>query len=303
MNQQSSATVSAQPHEPSGATAAISQPARKKVSVRMRIALLVVALIFGCLGIIFASSYEQLQVRSTASAYMTAIEKGDTTAITRLSSGTTSTALAQKTTADLKGANYTITGVHNTSGTGYRVSFEIKNSPTIKETTLTIQRGKVVSFSVTPNISLDTPKTTVTDACLTKDIVTKASVGGYASEPYSASGYQMGVVAFFESDSTNYQEGIGVAGSSDVVKLAEWTKIYQDRKFHLEITAKVQEGKLSDAGAQLATDRAEKIKKIFTDAGVLESKIKIMPHQAERGTTDFERSTWRNVNVSLIGDC
>lgn len=205
-----------------------------------------------------------------------------------------------------------MSGSTNKGAAGYLVNFDVKNSATIKVMAIIVFKGKVNTVNtntkggVTPADS-PAPSSTASaqadGACLTPDIVRKSTSSAYAPSPYRTSGFQGGITVFFQSDTIEFDAETASLQISDITTFGDWAKTNASRKFHLEITAKVQEGKLSDAGAQLATDRAEKIKKIFTDAGVLESKIKIMPHQAERGTTDFERSTWRNVNVSLIGDC
>lgn len=154
-----------------------------------------------------------------------------------------------------------------------------------------------------------TAKTTTTatksdTACLTADLVRKSVAGDYAPDPYTATGYQNGYSVFFESDSAVYSSEFAASQAAEDQTLAAWTKANADKKFHIELTAKVQEGTLSAAGAQLATDRANKVKQDLIDMGAPASKITVTEPEAVSGGDDSAaQAAYRNVKVSVIGDC
>ena len=150
-----------------------------------------------------------------------------------------------------------------------------------------------------------TKTATKTDmACLTADLVRKSVAGDYAPDPYTATGYQNGYSVFFEPDSAVYSSEFAASQAAEDQTLAAWTKANADKKFHIELTAKVQEGTLSAAGAQLATDRANKVKQDLIDMGAPASKITVTETEAVSGGDDSAaQAAYRNVKVSVIGDC
>ncbi len=294
-------------------TAYAAPPAGKQSLLWLWISLPIVALfiIGGVLFFLFA--YPAIQARGVANSFMDAVAKDDDAKMKQLSDSGRDT-LTQKATAGLKGATYSISDVKNKDDLGYVVNFDVKNSANLKDTTVVVKKGKVTTFNIntkggsTATVETPTSPTAVEtpsrpSQCLTADIVRKSSSSGYAPNPYKASGYQGGFTVFFGADSAEYDPEIASVQMEDINTFAAWAKQYRDRKFHVELAAKVQEGSLSAAGSQLATSRVNKLKKDLTDRGVLESKITIMPNVAETGDSAFSQSARRNVNLSIIGDC
>ena len=108
---------------------------------------------------------------------------------------------------------------------------------------------------------------------------------------------------FFQPDSTEFDAETASLQNDDITTLGDWVKTNASKKFHLEITGKVQGDTLSAASTQLAANRADKIKQALMARGASESQIKIMPYESEPGADVSSQAARRNVRVDIIGDC
>ena len=141
------------------------------------------------------------------------------------------------------------------------------------------------------------------DRCLTEALVKQATTSGSAPDPYSAAGYQTSLTLFFEPDSSSYLADYVADQEEEIKMLGDWASANSDKKFHIEVSSKVQETGLTDAGSALSAERAAKIKQALMARGVPQDKIVVTESTAESGSDEFSKEVRRNVVVTLMGDC
>lgn len=208
-----------------------------------------------------------------------------------------------------------MSGSTNKGAAGYLVNFDVKNSATIKVMAIIVFKGKVNTVNintkggVTPADS-PAPSSTASaqadGACLTPDIVRKSTSSAYAPSLYRTSGFQGGITVFFQSDTIEFDAETASLQISDITTFGDWAKTNASRKFHLEITGKVQGDITSAAGTQLAASRTDKIKQALMARGVAESQIKIMPYESKPGTdalTQSARRTSESISLAIAKYC
>lgn len=274
-----------------------------------------VALLFVIIGLIIWTAYGGVAARMTAQQYMQAVQDGDAATIKKLS-GADYNDYLKNATNGLKGATFkSKTSDYSKDSETYRIAFDVTKSTSIKDTAVYVNNGQVVKFNLNVNgkstanehpsqtPSQSTPQPEPATTCLTADIVKQATTSGYAPNPYKPSGYQTSLTMFFEPDSSVYVADFTSQQNTDLDKLGSWTKQHAAKKFHIEITAKVQQAGLTDDGAALATQRAQKVQQDLLSRGAPADKIRIMPHQAEPGNDENAQQSRRNVNVTIMGDC
>ena len=266
-----------------------------------------IVLILLAVGAFIAIAYPGIQARAVATNFMDAV-RDDNDAKMKELSGSGSDTLTKSATAGLKGASYNISDVKN-KDIGFVVNFAVKNSETLKDTTVVVKSGKVTTFNLN-----STGKTTVTDTakdttvnpstvkCLTVSDLQNADISYIDQEALDA-GVSSGNGTYldniyFKPDSNDTLSDF--TGSAQLDKIAKVYNVNKGKTFFYMVRGSVRESSSTAAGQELANQRAAKVKNELIARGVPADMVRLYnPISGASSTSDdIDRRIEVNINIS-----
>ena len=278
-------------------------PPKKKSRLWLWITLAVTGVLLVIGVVLFIFAYPGIQARAVATAFMDAVKDNNESKMKDLS-GTGSDGVTTKANAGLKGASYKIKDV-TSKDMGYVVNFEVSDSSTLTGTTIVVKSGKVTTFNISSKDTASAPTASSggssASSCLTLTDLQNSGItyiDQTALDSTKNSNDGNGIYfdeTFFKPDSTDY---LSEMGSKAVVD--KMMKLYNDNKsktFFFMIRGSVRQDVSTDAGTQLANQRADKVKADLIALGMPVERIKMYnPIAISSSYADADRRVEINLN-------